>query len=67
MTHDQLMTVKQLKELLANKPDSAAVFIQVHSASCAMTMNFPAVDVLATGALVFVTCGKRYERAGGTA
>lgn len=67
MRSAEFMTVKQLKELLANKPDSAAVFIQVHSASCAMTMNFPAVDVLATGDLVFVTCGKHYERAGGTA
>lgn len=61
------MTVKQMKELLANKPDNASVFVQMHSASCAMTMNFPALDVLSTGELIFVTCGKPYERTGGTA
>lgn len=67
MTNDQLMTVKQLKDFLANKPDNAGVIIQMHSSSCAMTFNFPALEVLSTGELVFVTCGKSYERAGGTA
>lgn len=61
------MTIKQLKEMIDKKPDNASVFVRMHSASCAISMNFPVLDVLAADELVFITVGNQRQERGGTA